>query len=259
MVPQEPSLGLHTEAGSCPQAVGTAHPTSQTSTPGTGQSTRLWGDAGHLLEQEQYSNQPISTANKPKTLDPTLAPDGFSSHHHFNEAWDALDTLAMTAVQTDTTDLTTHKQQSESVAHEGEWVAMATKPSTDTTLSVTVLSRVPDMDTPLTTARSPPDHATTTYTATDLPSESTQRSLHRSPSLPSLASTPSSPARSSTLHIDSTTALLPQTSSQSLRTDLPASLPFQTSSQPLRIDLTTSPPRQTRQQLPYLDAASTAL
>ena len=135
---------------------------------------------------------------------------------------------------------------------------MATKPSTDTTLSVTVLSTVPDTDTPLTTARSPPDRATMTYVATDLPSESTQQSLHRSPSLPSLASTPSSPARSSTLRIDSTTALLPQTSPQSLRTDLPASLPFQTSSQPLRIDLTTSPPRQTRQQLPYLDAASTA-
>ena len=54
--------------------------------------------------------------------------------------------LAMTASRTDRTDITHIKQQTELVADEEEWVASATMPNTDTTMSMPDFSRYQDMD-----------------------------------------------------------------------------------------------------------------
>jgi len=257
MEPRSPSLVPGTAAASCRQAVDTVHPPRQTGTRGTGHSTRFWDDIELYTEPEQYSDH--STAHT-HNQDPTLAPNWVSSHTYSDEAWDALNLLAMTTTDTQTTDKTQVQQQTELVANTGERVAMATKPSTDTVvsvMSVTVLSRVPDMDTPLATVETPAECATAIYAMTQLSPASSERDLRRSSSLPSLASSPTAPTRLSTLRIDHATTLLPQTSPRSMYIDLPTSLPFQTAPEPPRIDLTTPPMCATRQQPPHLDSATT--
>ena len=90
----------------------------------------------------------------------------------------------MTATHTDTSDFTPQKQQSESVLQEGVWVASATKPSTDTCMSVVVLSGDPDTDTAMSlmTAGSPADRTATAHTATEPQLDSPQQSLYHSSS-----------------------------------------------------------------------------
>jgi len=65
---QEPSLELHTEAGSCPQSVDPAHPDAHAGTCGACHSTHFWGESESLLEQKQHSDQSTTTANtRPST------------------------------------------------------------------------------------------------------------------------------------------------------------------------------------------------
>jgi len=151
--PGDPPLGPSTVTESRPQAVDLVHPPSQTGTRGAGHSTHFWDDVEPLMEQEQHSDH--STAINTYAAGLTLAPNWVRSHKDSTEAWDALNLLALTATHTKTTDKTQVQQQTELVANAGEWIAPATIPSTDTTMSVTVLSRVPDADTPLTALQQP--------------------------------------------------------------------------------------------------------
>jgi len=59
---QDPSLGLHTGVGSCPQAVVAAHPDAHAGTPGTSYSAHLWGESKSLQEQETSLHHPTTTA-----------------------------------------------------------------------------------------------------------------------------------------------------------------------------------------------------
>ena len=73
---QDPSLGLHTGVGSCPQAVVAAHPDAHAGTPGTSYSAHLWGESKSLQEQETSLHHPTTTAtisDITQNRDPTWA------------------------------------------------------------------------------------------------------------------------------------------------------------------------------------------
>jgi len=87
---QDPSLGLHTGVGSCPQAVVTAHPDAHAGTLGTSHSAHLWGESKSLLEQETSLHQPTTTATISDTTitrDPTLLAKTYHFARLFTPFW----------------------------------------------------------------------------------------------------------------------------------------------------------------------------